>query len=286
MSLKPAVNTLPRPFLKWAGGKAQLLPELLSRVPSDFNAYHEPFVGGGALFFALWREGLLTDKKVFLSDSNPELVNAYEVVRNELDDLLGLLERYQGLNSRKDYYHIRAEKPRSRVKRAARLIYLNRTCYNGLYRVNRKGEFNVPFGRYRNPKIYDPENLRAASEALQGVRILCEDFGNVLGRAKPGDLVYFDPPYYPLSATANFSDYTSGGFDEEDHIRLAGVFAELAKAGVLVMESNSDTGFVREAYRAWRLHRVQARRPINSRPGGRGAISELIITNYRSKKHA
>ncbi|MEO0248380.1 MAG: Dam family site-specific DNA-(adenine-N6)-methyltransferase, partial [candidate division WOR-3 bacterium] len=168
-------NGLPRPFLKWAGGKAQILPELVRRIPHEFNAYHEPFLGGGALFFALARDGRLDSKSVFLSDSNQELVNAFVVVRDNPGELLEILMDYQARNTREDYYRIRAERPRSPIKRAARLIYLNRTCYNGLYRVNSKGEFNVPYGRYKNPRIYDPDNILAVSKALQGVEILCED---------------------------------------------------------------------------------------------------------------
>jgi len=167
---KRILNGLPRPFLKWAGGKTQILPDLLKRVPADFKAYHEPFLGGGALFFALTRNGRLTGKRVFLSDSNPELVNAFRVVRDDPEELLRLLEDYQDRNTSQDYYRIRAQRPRSPAKRAARLIYLNRTCYNGLYRVNSRGEFNVPFGRYGNPRIYDPQNILAVSEALQALR--------------------------------------------------------------------------------------------------------------------
>jgi len=278
---KRILNGLPRPFLKWAGGKTQILPDLLKRVPADFKAYHEPFLGGGALFFALTRNGRLTGKRVFLSDSNPELVNAFRVVRDDPEELLRLLEDYQDRNTSRDYYRIRAQRPRSPAKRAARLIYLNRTCYNGLYRVNSRGEFNVPFGRYGNPRIYDPQNILAVSEALQGVEIIQEDFEAVLSRAKPGDLVYFDPPYYPISATARFSDYTANGFSSEDHIRLARAFASLAEMGVLVMESNSDTRFVRKHYRAWRLIKIRARRPINSRAEGRGAVSELVVLSYQ-----
>ncbi|MEO0140715.1 MAG: DNA adenine methylase [candidate division WOR-3 bacterium] len=273
-------NGIPRPFLKWAGGKSQILPELLSRVPSDFGAYHEPFLGGGALFFALMRRGILRDKKVFLSDSNPELINAFLVIRDNPEELLELLRGYQRRNTREEYYRIRAENPISPTERAARLIYLNRTCYNGLYRVNSRGEFNVPYGRYKNPRIYDPDNIRAVSEALKGVEVLCEDFEAVLSRAEPGDFVYLDPPYYPLSRTASFSDYTLDGFSEEDHIRLARTFAELAKRGVLVMESNSDTDFVRSYYRGWRLTQIKAKRPINSKGEGRGPVSELVVLSY------
>ncbi len=271
---------LPRPFVKWAGGKAQILPDLLKRVPADFRAYHEPFLGGGALFFALAREGRMRGKKVFLSDSNPELINAFVVIRDRPYELLSVLKDYQNRNTREEYYRIRAEKPRSEIKKAARLIYLNRTCYNGLYRVNSRGEFNVPYGRYKNPRIYDPENILAVSEVLQGVEIICEDFERVLDRAEQGDFVYFDPPYYPLSKTASFSDYTSDGFSSEDHIRLARAFAELARRGVFVMESNSDTRFVREHYRDWRIARIRARRPINSRADRRGPVRELIIMSY------
>ncbi len=271
---------IPRPFLKWAGGKAQLIPEILKRIPEEFSAYHEPFLGGGAVFFALFRQGILDNKPVYLSDNNPELINAFRVVRDEAEQLLKKLAKLRNKNNSHDYYRIRDQRPRSPVNRAARLIYLNRTCYNGLYRVNSRGRFNVPFGRYKNPRIYDPENILAVSRALQEVNIHLEDFEKVLERASAGDFVYFDPPYYPVSETANFSSYTSSGFSQKDHERLAEVFEALVEKGVFVMESNSDTEFTRQTYRRWHLHRVLAKRAINSNPSGRGAIAELIITSY------
>jgi DNA adenine methylase len=196
----------PRPFVKWAGGKGQLLPELMARVPKRFNCYVEPFVGGGALFFHLQPE------QAVLSDSNPELINLYVVIRDQVEELIEDLGQH--VYDREYYYRLRQvdRTPEydgwSAVEQASRLIYLNKTCYNGLYRVNSKGEFNVPFGRYKNPTILDENTLRACHEALQGVDIECRDFREVWMDLGKGDFVYFDPPYVPVSATAKFDEYT------------------------------------------------------------------------------
>jgi DNA adenine methylase len=269
---------LPRPFLKWAGGKAGLAEELLRRAPAAFGSYFEPFVGSGALFFRLLRRGL--PGSAHLSDANAELVDAYLAVRDHLEPLVGLLERYP--HSAEFYYALRAQDPAALdlPARAARTIYLNKTGYNGLYRVNRRGQFNVPFGRYESPRYCDTENLRAVSAALRGIDIRCAPFESVLERAVPGDLVYFDPPYAPLSATACFTAYQAGGFSAADQARLRDVCAELARRGVHVMLSNSDTELVHALYGAppFRLDRVQAGRAINSNAARRGRITELIVT--------
>lgn len=269
---------LPRPFLKWAGGKGQILAELRARLPARFGAYHEPFMGGGALFFALQREGLLREKRIFLSDINAELVDAYCAVRDRVADVIAVLSTHR--YDKEYYYQIRAQSPAdlSLPERVARTIYLNRAGFNGLYRVNSKGDFNVPFGRYSNPLICDEKNLMSVSAALRDAVILREPFERVLARAQPGDLVYFDPPYVPLSTTANFVAYAKTGFSLDDHERLAQVFSELAGRGVFTVLSNSDTPWVRERYQGFRLDAIQARRSINSKEERRGPVGEMIVT--------
>jgi DNA adenine methylase len=274
-----------RPFVKWAGGKAQLLKqfELYFPGPAQFGRYFEPFLGGGAVFFHLRNTGQLPDQ-VFLFDTNDELINAYQIVRDQIDDLIALLAVHQARHSHDYYYQIRDIDRRSNdltvAERAARTIYLNRTCYNGLSRVNSQGQFNVPMGSYRNPRIAREAALRAASAALQGVCVETRDFGSVVELARPGDFFYFDPPYDPVSRTASFTSYTAGNFRDEDQRRLAAVYAELSRKGCLCMLSNSYTPFIVDLYREFRLETVQASRPINSDAGGRGAIKEAVVLNY------
>ncbi len=281
-----------RPFLKWAGGKGQLLPELTRRLPAHFRRYHEPFVGGGALFFHLANNGRLPVGAA-LSDSNHELMLVYEVIRDDVEALIGVLQHHAPHVQDQDYFlEIRRwdRQPgfdqRSQIERAARTIYLNRTCYNGLYRLNNKGQFNAPFGRYKNPLICDQDNLRAVSGMLQGVALHVEDFADVLHRAEPGDLVYFDPPYVPVSTTASFTHYTGQTFDEAEQRRLADVFAQLSARGVYVMLSNSYTDLARSLYEQGPLHqtmyasRVYASRKINCDGKKRGNVEELIVCNY------
>ncbi|HOZ45700.1 MAG TPA: DNA adenine methylase [Candidatus Hydrogenedentes bacterium] len=272
-------DVVPRPFLKWVGGKGQLLDELLARVPS-FGRYHEPFVGGGALFFELARGECLGARKAYLSDSNPRLVEAYEAVRDHVDEVIALLQEHKARHSEKYYYAVRAEVPESLPKRGARIIYLNKTCFNGLFRENSRGLFNVPFGRYKNPLICDEANLRAVAEALKRAHIESRPFESVLKKAEPGDFVYFDPPYHPVSKTASFTAYERGGFGEAEQRRLAGVFAELAAKGVRALLSNSDTALIRELYPAdvFRVEQVHAKRLVNSRADRRGEISELLVS--------
>ncbi|MBC7252161.1 MAG: Dam family site-specific DNA-(adenine-N6)-methyltransferase, partial [Anaerolineae bacterium] len=245
--------------------------------------YHEPFVGGGALFFRLYRDGLI--QRASISDLNAELIDTYIAIRDHVEEVIALLSSYP--YQREFYYELRSRDPwkMDLPARAARMIYLNKTCYNGLYRVNRQGKFNVPFGRYKSPKYCDPDNLRAVSQALQGVEIICAPFETVLERAKPGDLVYFDPPYVPVSKTADFTAYQPDGFSLDDQIRLRDVCIELSERNVSVMVSNSDTDFVRTCYAApyFTISEVQANRAINSNAKGRGKLTELIITNYPAK---
>jgi DNA adenine methylase len=276
----------PFPFVKWAGGKGQLLSQFDPHLPTGFGRYIEPFVGGGAVFFHLFRQGRLEGKEIVLIDRLEELINCYSVIQGQVEALIAALEEHEPHNLEADYfYEVRAwdRRPdyarRSDVERAARFIFLNRTCYNGLYRVNQRGQFNVPFGRYRNPTICDADNLRAVSRALQGVTLLVGDFARCLEEARSGDLVYLDPPYHPLSDTANFTSYTSKDFGAEDQRRLAQVFRELARRGSRAMLSNSATDLVRELYAGFAQIEVQAIRAINSKAEGRGAIAELLIMN-------
>ncbi len=268
-----------RPVLKWAGGKSQLLPELIKRAPCDFVAYHEPFVGGGALFFELARQGRLG--RAYISDINQTLIDVYVALRDNVESVIALLQQHR--YERSYYYRIRALEPQSLplAARAARVIYLNRTCFNGLYRENRAGRFNVPFGRYKNPTICDESNLRAASEALQNVDISCRPFTSVLDFARPGDFVYFDPPYHPLSPTSNFTSYDRNGFSEHDQMELRDILDQLTRRGVKVMLSNSDTRFIRELYQGYEVVTVSASRAINSKADSRGKITEVIVCNYK-----
>lgn len=276
-----------RPFLKWAGGKGQLLPELTSRLPARFKRYHEPFVGGGALFFHLWNHGKLRQGAV-LSDDNRELVECYEAVRDQVDELIAyLLELRPRFGDRAFFYEIRGWdrqpdfRQRPKVERAARTIFLNRTCYNGLYRLNNKGQFNAPFGNYKNPLIVDPENMREASRALHHVELRRDDFAGVLATAGPGDFVYFDPPYVPVSATASFTAYTRYGFAEAEQRRLAEVFLDLVERGCYVMLSNSYTELAKALYAGQPVHEsIMASRKINCDGRKRGEIEELIVCSY------
>ena len=276
----------PSPFVKWAGGKGQLLKQFDPYLPASLAGYVEPFVGGGALFFHLYRQGRLQGKEVVLIDSLEELINLYLVVRDQVEALIAELGRHEAGKTDRDYYYqVRAwdRQPdyarRSDVERAARFLFLNRTCYNGLYRVNRRGEFNVPFGRYRNPTICDAANLRAASHALRGVRLLAGDFERCLEVAGEGDLVYLDPPYHPLSETASFTSYTACDFGVEDQQRLAGLYRRLDGRGCRLMLSNSHTPLVEELYEGYEQVEVRAARPISARADRRGAIAELLILN-------
>ena len=275
----PAVTELrPRPVLKWAGGKGRLLPELLARLPGDFSGYHEPFIGGGALFFALAAGGRL--RPAYLSDDDTALIEVYTALREGVEGVIAALREHR--YERDHYYRVRAQRPEelSLAERAARVIYLNKTCYNGLYRENRAGQFNVPFGRYANPTICDEPNLRAAAAVLQGVDLAQRPFPTVLDVAKAGDFVYFDPPYVPVSATAHLAAYTRPGCGPDDQRRLRDVFAALAERGVRAMLSNSDTPFVRELYAGFRVEQIFAARAVNSKANGRGKVAEVLVMNY------
>lgn len=269
------------PFCKWAGGKTALLPEILPRLPAKINTYYEPFVGGGAVFFALAAEKRF--KRAVLGDANEELIGTYAAIKEEVEAVIRNLQRSAEEHSKGYYYAVRASAPRHPAARAARMIYLNRTCFNGLYRVNKSGGFNVPFGDYENPTICDEENLRAVSSVLQDVPFLPGDFVRSTMRAKRGDAVYFDPPYVPASDTASFTAYTKGGFGPAEQERLRDVVLRLSKSGVHVLLSNSDTPSVRKLYaKGFKIEEVSAPRRINSKGGKRGNVGELLISG-RSK---
>jgi len=263
-----------RPFLKWAGGKGQLLDQLRPLLPGRFRRYFEPFAGGAALFFAL------RPPRALLADVNEELIDCYLATRDHVDGVIEALGHYR--YGAEDYYRARAVDRTTLplAERAARTIYLNKTGYNGLYRVNRAGKFNVPMGRYTNPLLCDAGNLRACSTALQGVDLRVDDFEDVASRARTNDFVYFDPPYVPVSDSADFTSYVPGGFGAAQQRRLAAVFAGLARRGVYAMLSNSDTPTVRELYRGFRIDPVLAARFINSRGNKRGKVGEVVVSNF------
>lgn len=267
-------------FVKWVGGKQQLLSQLTPLFPDQFNQYFEPFVGGGAMMFHVATAN--PNKKIFISDVNHELIDAYEMLRDSPDKVIRLLKRHKAKHSKDHYYSVRSQKPAPLTKaaRAARLIYLNRTCYNGLHRVNSKGEFNVPMGRYNNPDIVQEAKLRRISILLQNVKMQVSDFTAVLKYAKKGDFVYFDPPYYPLDNKSSFTRYATRNFLEDEQMALAKTFATLDKKGCFVMLSNSNTAFIRGLYKKFDIHTVKASRLVNSDSKGRGKISEIVVTNY------
>ena len=275
-----------KPFVKWAGGKRGLLKQILPFIPKEFNSYYEPFVGGGALFFELFSKGLLQNKKVVISDINSELINSYNIIKNKPLELIYILKEYKKNHTKEFYYKIRELDRKDNyinlpdIEKASRFIYLNKTCFNGLYRVNKKGFFNTPIGSYKNPNIADEETILNASEALQNVIIKEQSFEKVLETAQKEDFVYFDPPYYPLNETSNFTSYDSNTFLEKEQIKLYEIFDELAKKGVFVLESNSDTTFIKELYKNYEINTIQANRFINSKANKRGKIGEVLIRSF------
>ena len=277
------------PFVKWAGGKSQLVPELDLMIPSKFNRYFEPFLGGGAMFFHL-----ISDRNMrftaYLSDINAELITAYKVVKNNVIELIELLKRHQreyNKNPLEYYYKLRDEiKPVTEIDRTARFIALNKTCFNGLYRVNRNGIFNVPMGRYKNPLICDASNLENISKALRYSKaaIKVSDYKNALVEAEEDDFVYLDPPYHPTSSTANFTGYSDNGFGDNDQLQLAKLFVELNNRQCNVLLSNSDTPLIRKLYSDFssRIKEVNVSRVINCKASRRSGHKELLISNYAS----
>ncbi len=279
------ILVIPKPFVKWAGGKRQLIPTLNQNLPDSFGTYFEPFLGGGALLFHMLTER--NGQKCSISDLNSDLVLAYTTIRDRVDSLISSLkshERNYQKDSKSYYYSVRATNPRSEIEKTSRLLFLNRTCFNGLYRVNSKGKFNVPLGKYSNPNIVNEENLRSVSSILQASRvsIKCRDFGAVLRDAKKGDLVYFDPPYQPVSETANFTSYTSKNFSLDDLSRLVELCQSLDEKGCKVLLSNSDSKEVSEMFskKPWKISKIRANRSINSDSKKRTGHFELLIKNY------
>ena len=282
------VLPLAKPFIKWVGGKSQLLKQFEGLFPQDFNNYIEPMIGGGAVFFHLFNTKNIEGRAVLL-DVNLELMGCYQVIKEDVENLileLVKLAKQYNQSPKEFFYQVREWdrhedfEQRPAAQRAARTIFLNKTCYNGLYRVNNGGTFNTPFGKYKKPKICDEKNLRAVAHALQNVQLLTSDFETVTELASAGDFIYFDPPYHPLSETANFTSYTKSGFKKEDQMRLRDTFANLAKKGRQVMLSNSDTKFIRNLYKDFNIHTVYAKRYINSNPDHRGEITEVVVTSY------
>ncbi|KGF77691.1 DNA adenine methylase [Lactococcus lactis] len=275
-----------KPFTKWTGGKRQLLPELLKLMPKQYNRYFEPFIGGGALFFEVM------PTHATINDFNKNLIHSYQQIRDDVDNLIELLRVHQANNSKEYYLDLRSVDRDGRIdimsetEKAARILYMLRVDFNGLYRVNSKNQFNVPYGRYKNPKIVDESLLLGVSEYLNkcDIQILNGDFEDAVLSAKTGDFVYFDPPYAPISATSAFTAYTHEGFGPDEQKRLKDVFVELTDRGVKVMLSNSDVGVIHELYKDIpnvEIQIVGANRMINSKAEGRGKVNEVIIRNYR-----
>ena len=282
MAKKAPIDPLVRPYLKWAGGKRQLMPEIQRTIPRRYTTYYEPFVGAGALLFAI------QPRRAVINDHNEQLIVTYMAIRDDVEALIALLKTHKENTSQEYFYEIRsldrdaeAFAALSPVEKAARLIYLNKTCFNGLYRVNLQGLFNVPYGRYKNPAIFDEESLRAVSRYLNGndVDILPGDFAAAVEGADGESFVYFDPPYHSKDNT-NFTGYQAGGFGESEQIRLRDVYAELSGRGAKCLLSNADTPFIRELYRGFTIKTVMASRAINANANGRGPVSEVLIKNW------
>ncbi len=275
--LSQSKSTLPRPFLKWAGGKSKLIKQYLAHLPSEntYKNYYEPFLGGGAIFFHI------QPSNAILTDINAELITTYRCVRDNIKELIYLLKEHESKHSRDYYYNVRANSVKTDLEKAARLIYLNKTCFNGLYRVNSQGKFNVPLGKYKNPNICPEDLLIAASKALYQAEIKQANFTEILNHAtNSDDLVYFDPPYYPISETSYFTSYTNSSFEENQQSQLRDIFVKLSEGGVKVMLSNSDCEFIRNLYSGFNIHTISAARSINSNAKKRGKINEILVTSY------
>ena len=276
--------TSPKPFVKWAGGKRQLITSLEGHLPKKFGTYFEPFLGGGALLFHLLNQS--PNLKCNISDLNSDLILAYITIRDKVEQLVESLERHSGKYSADKieyYYSVRESAPKNQIEKVSRLLFLNKTCFNGLYRVNSKGQFNVPLGRYTNPSIVNRENLISVSKILQSqnIAIRCQDFEAILDEAKKDDFVYFDPPYQPVSKTANFTSYTKCEFTYDDLKRLANVCQKLDKKDCKVLLSNSNTKEVKKLFSSkWKVVEVSANRAINSNSKKRTGHTELLIKNY------
>jgi DNA adenine methylase len=275
-------NSIPT-FVKWAGGKKQLIEQFKPLFPEKIERYLEPFVGGGAVLFYVLKT--YKPKEVFIFDINEELINTYEVIRDDVKNLIKELKKLKKLHNKEHYYEIRAENPKllSKLTRASRFIYLNKTCFNGLYRVNSKGGFNVPMGKYKNPLICPEEDLKIISKLLKNVKIINGDFEECLKYANKNSFVYFDPPYYPLKKSS-FTTYAKGNFLDKEQEQLKEVFSKLDKKGCKVMLSNSDADFIKKLYKKYNINFVKATRMINCDGKGRGKVNEVVVTNYKLKE--
>jgi DNA adenine methylase len=282
--VKKKINPFVQPILKWAGGKRQLFPEISRYIPSKFKTYYEPFLGGGAVLFGF------QPSKAIVGDINADLINVYSVVKDNVGELIEALSKYK---NEKDYFYYireldRTEKYKkfSNIEKAARIIYLNKTCYNGLFRVNSQGQFNVPFGNYHNPEIINRPVLKAVSNYFNEHEIIfkAEGFESVLASASKGCFVYMDPPYDPISDSSSFTGYSLDGFNREDQLRLKDVCDRLDKKGCFFLLSNSYTDFIRELYSDYIIETVQVSRNINSDGTKRGKINEVLVRNYDKDK--
>ena len=269
---------IPKPFIKWAGGKRQIIKELTDSLPKNYNRYFEPFIGGGALFFAV------RPKNAYISDINPELINLYNTVKNNTHSLIKDLLRYK--NTETEFYRIRNldrtpdYKNLTNIEKAGRFIYLNKTCYNGLYRTNSKGQFNAPYGFYKNPNIIDEQNLKICSELLKETEIGLSDFSNIENKIKTRDFVYFDPPYIPINKTSSFTKYYKDDFNTGSQIKLKELCDRLNKKNIYFMLSNSYNETALNLYKEYNIKKINAIKAINCKADKRGTINELIITNY------
>lgn len=282
---KPTKAMVARPFVKWVGGKGRLVPELSKHFPAQYKDYYEPFVGGGAVFFAL------NPSSAHINDLNLVLITLYSFIKNEVHKVIGSLRtleiNYHSLptvGDKKDFYLQKRsefnELPNGNYEKAILLIFLNKTCFNGMYRENSKGGFNVPFGKHEKPTICDEANLLAASVTLQHVSITHSSYETLTANAQSGDFIYFDPPYHPLNMTSSFTSYQAGGFSAEDQKKLRDEFKRLSDMGCKVMLSNSDAPYINELYKEFNIKKIYAARAINSKGNGRGKILEVLVTNY------
>lgn len=274
-----------RPFVKWVGGKGRLVPQLLEHFPEEYNDYYEPFVGGGALFFAI------APPVAHISDMNNVLISAYKRIKSDVEGLILELQKLQDeyralptLEDNKEYYLAKRAEfnslDNSAPEKVALLIFLNKTCFNGMYRENRNGGFNVPFGKNPKATICDADNLRAVAKELKHTSIKLSSYEKAIENAKAGDFVYLDPPYHPLNATSSFTSYHADGFTADDQIKLRDTFKELSERGCKVMLSNSNSDFINDIYKEFNIHKIHAARSINANGAGRGKIQEVLVTNY------
>jgi DNA adenine methylase len=273
----PQVDVVATPVVKWVGGKTKLLPELLARMPKTFGRYYEPFIGGAAMFFKL------SPARAVIADVNPDLIALYGTLAKDPNSVIKRLAHHRAAHDESHYYATREKWNQSHLswsdaERAATFIYLNKTCFNGLWRVNRSGDFNVPIGRYTDPPICVPDALRAASTVLARAEIRHGDFQSAIEDAKAGDFLYFDPPYDPLSSSSSFTSYTVGDFGADNQRALAATAKQLIDRGCKVMLSNNDTPFVRSLYKGLKIEKVKCSRAINSNAAKRGEIDELVMT--------